>query len=627
MDKRIASLGIGVGLLVAGLLAGGVAHSAPSREGARHVQPRTYTSVPAVIATIPVGRTPIGVAVTDDDTVYVANFIDSTLSVINPGSSSRLLAEDDTIAVGIKPVSVAVSDDDTVYVANSDDSTLSVINPGSLAEDDTIPVGGGPVGVAVSNDDTVYVTNGGSDTVSVIAPGALTQSYTVAVGDYPTGVAVTHDDTVYVANSSSGWVSVINPGSQIEDDSIYTGGLLRAVVASSVTNSVYVASFQADAVEVIRNGELDDSIVVGTGPVGVAVSESGGALYVANNGAGTVSVLTGSLLAQVATVNVGDEPNAIAVNDGDGLIYVTNGNPLRAGTVSVIALNAVANLTDDTGDPVSSGRSGDSVTLEVDICGQSDCQLMDDSTVQSISFGEVPVTNWVRNAGVNSISGSVPPGSGTVEVTVLFNGGQVAGAGTFTYPSPPAPTPVYPPSAPTGVLGLAGDASAALSWSAPSSPGSFPVTTYEVTASPETGSCITAALSCTVPGLTNGTGYTFKVRALNGAGWSSWSATSERITPTAASTPALVITGTRTQGRSKPAIRVTGTATDLDPGAILRPWIRFPGQSSFAQGTARVVVDERSRFVWERMTGRKVYVYLQTEDGVTRSNRITIPAD
>lgn len=627
MDRRIASLGIGVGLLVVGLVAGGVAHSAPSREGARHVQPRTYTSVPAVIATIPVGRTPIGLAVTDDDTVYVANFIDSTLSVINPGSSSRLLVEDDTIAVGSKPVSVAVSDDDTVYVANSDDSTLSVINPGSLAEDDTIPVGGGPVGVAVSNDDTVYVTNGGSDTVSVIAPGALTQSYTVAVGDNPTGVAAMSDDTVYVANSSSGWVSVINPGSQIEDDSIYTGGLLRAVAASSITNSVYVASFQADAVEVIRNGELGDSIAVGTGPLGVAVSESGGALYVANNGADTVSVLTGSPLTSVAAVSVGDAPNAIAVNDGDGLIYVTNENPGRTGTVSVIALNAGANLTDDTGDPVSSGRSGDSVTLEVDVCGHSDCQLMDDSTVQSIAFGEVSVTNWVRNTGVNSYSGLVPPGSGTVDVTVLFNGGQVASAGTFTYPSPPAPPPVYPPSAPTGVLGLAGDASAAISWSAPSSPGSFPVSSYEATASPGGQSCVSTALTCSVSGLTNGTAYTFTVRALNGAGWGPWSAASASVVPTAAPIPGLVISGERMQVKGKPGIRVTGEATDLAPGTVLRPWIRFPGQSSFAQGTARVVVDERSRVVWERMTGRKVYVYLQTEDGVTRSNRITIPAD
>ena len=138
---------------------------------------------------------------------------------------------------------------------------------------------------------------------------------------------------------------------------------------------------------------------------------------------------------------------------------------------------------------------------------------------------------------------------------------------------------------------------------------------------------MSTTLTCSVSGPTNGTAYTFNVRALNGVGWGPWTAASASVVPTAAPIPGLVISGGRMQVKGKPGIRVTGEATDLAPGTVLRPWIRFPGQSSFAQGTARVVVGERSRVVWERMTGRNVYVYLQTEDGVTRSNRITIPAD
>jgi YVTN family beta-propeller protein len=626
MRLRMTALTIGVGTLSAGLLMAG------SAQGAPFGSPVTTTdlqiaavpgTVPAVIATIPVGEGPIGVAISQDDTVYVANLWDNTVSVINPGS----LVEDDTIAVGLRPISVAVSNDGTVYVTASGDDAVSVINPGSLVEDDTIAVGDNPVGIAVSNDDTVYVTNNDDSTVSVINPGSLVEDDTIAVGLDPAGIAVTGDDTVYVANSSSGWVSVINPGSQIEDDSIYTGGLLRAVAVGG-SNSVYVASYYKAALEVIRDGELDDSIAVGMNPVGVAADEFG-RVFTANSTVGTVSVLTGDPLTQMAAVNVDDSPNGIAVNESTGLVYVTNENPGSTGTVSVIDLFVTPGLVDDTGGPVSSGQAGDAVTLDLSTSCAGDCLLVDDSTVQVISFDGVPVTDWERDLGVNSWSGPVPPGSGTVDVTVLFNGGQVASAGTFTYPAlppPPTPTPVNPPSVPTNVIGTAGDHSAALTWKAPTSTGSFPVTTYEVNSSPAASSCITSTLSCTVTGLTNDTAYTFSVRALNGAGWSPWSTPSEVVTPTAAPTPTLVIAGTRQDVRSKPGIRIIGTSTHLAAGTILRPWIRFPGQASFTQGTAQILVDTNGDFTWGRTTGKKTYVYLATPDDTLRSNRVTIPA-
>lgn len=619
MRLRLAVLTIGVGALSAGLVMAGSAQGAPFSSPVSATDLRIASVpriVPAVIATILVGRGPIGVAVSSDDTVYVANLDDSTVSVVNPPSMGRLLTEDDTIVVGSRPISVAVSEDDTVYVTASGANALSVINPGSLVEDDTIPVGINPVGVAVSNDDTVYVTDGGSDTVSVIAPGALTRSYAVVVGDYPTGIAVTADDTVYVANSNSGWISIINPGSQIEDDSIHTGGLLRGV-AAGIGGSVYVANYFSAAVEVIQGAELDDSIAVGLNPVGVAVSE-GGTLYAANSTVDTLSILSLSSPTQVTAVEVGDKPNAIAVSEATGLVYVTNENPGSTGTVSVID-QASPSLVDGT------GAIGEFNTLEIDGANYPNDPLMDDSTVELISFDGVPVTDWARDSGVNSWSGPVPPGSGTVEVTVLFNGGQVASAGTFTYPATPPPTSVNPPSAPTSVIGMPGDHSAALTWTAPASPGSFPVTSYEVNSSPAGGSCLTSTLSCTVAGLNNEMAYTFSVRALNGAGWSQWSTPSAVVTPTAPASPSLVISGTRQNVRNKSGIRITGTATELGDGVVLRPWIRFPGQT-YAEGTARILVDTAGGFAWQRSTAKKSYVYVATPDGTLRSNRVTIPA-
>ena len=201
--------------------------------------------------------------------------------------------------------------------------------------------------------------------------------------------------------------------------------------------------------------------------------------------------------------------------------------------------------------------------------------------------------------------------------------------GTPVTPQPP-PTPPGPvettPGAPRAVAAAAGNASASIVWSAPESPGSFPISTYEATASPGGDTCLVTELTCTITGLTNATDYTFTVRALNGAGWGPWSTPSATVTPTAPATPTLVITGTRGQVRGKPGILITGTSTAMGPGAILRPWLRFPGQTTYTEGTAQILIDTNGTFTWQRTTGKKTYLYLTTPDTTLRSNRIIIPA-
>ena len=88
------------------------------------------------------------------------------------------------------------------------------------------------------------------------------------------------------------------------------------------------------------------------------------------------------------------------------------------------------------------------------------------------------------------------------------------------------------PSAPSGVSGVAGNTQVEVSWTAPTSDGGSAITGYTVTSSPDGATCSTAGeLSCTVPGLTNGTPYTFTVTATNVAGVSPSSAPSPEVTP------------------------------------------------------------------------------------------------
>ena len=98
---------------------------------------------------------------------------------------------------------------------------------------------------------------------------------------------------------------------------------------------------------------------------------------------------------------------------------------------------------------------------------------------------------------------------------------------------PPPPPPVAPPTPPTNVTAAPADRSAVVSWAAPASVGSFPVSTYKAMASPGGQSClvVSPALTCTVTGLANGTPYTFTVQALSGGGWSPSSDPSNVVWP------------------------------------------------------------------------------------------------
>jgi len=579
------------------------------------------TSTLAVISTIGVGDAPEGVAVNDaDDTVYVTNSGSGYVSVIN----GRTATEDDTITVGGFPVGVAVDQgDDTVYVTNSDDSTVSVINGRSLDDSDTIPVGGSPRGVAVNEgDDTVYVTNFFSNNVSVINGRTRTVADTIPVGSGPRGVAVDQgDDTVYVTNQGGNSVSVINGRTRTVAGTFTVGSAPsapRGVAVNQGNDTVYVTNFFSGTVSVINGTTAteDDTIPVGTSPNGVAVDQGNDTVYVTNSTSGTVSVINGRTRTVDDTITVGDSPFGVAV-DGSGanagLVYVANRG---ADTVSVIA-RVSASLGS------ISASAGSTVTVTLDV-PQVDYDV-DDSTVTSVSFGGTPATGLTPVAG-DAWTLTVPAGSGTVPVTVTFKGGLTASAGSFTYASSPTPNPPTPASAPVDVTATAGDASAALTWQAPTSSGSFPVTSYQAVVSPGGQSCLVSmpTLSCTISGLTNSTTYTATVRALNGAGWGPYSTASTAFTPQSPVVPTITITGTRTQVRGKPGVAVTGTTTGFGMGAILRPWIRFPGQTSYTQGTASILVDDQGDLTWNRRTRKTIYISIRTEDATVKSNRLIL---
>lgn len=127
-----------------------------------------------------------------------------------------------------------------------------------------------------------------------------------------------------------------------------------------------------------------------------------------------------------------------------------------------------------------------------------------------------------------------------------------------------------------------------------------------------------AASVAFIAGSTAGTG-----RVTASAGGVTATATITVIQP---ETKSITITGSRTTVSGKPGITVDGVTTDLKEGSTVKPFIRFPGETTFVEGTARPVVTNGS-FTWQRKTGKKTYVYFTSSDGKVQSNRVIIPAN
>ena len=135
------------------------------------------------------------------------------------------------------------------------------------------------------------------------------------------------------------------------------------------------------------------------------------------------------------------------------------------------------------------------------------------------NYNQVGVGAWAASGPWSDGSGG--PWTGVIMYVEIFVNG-----------------PLPAPATPVNVSASPADRAAAVSWSPPS-PGSPSINSYVVTPSANgvAGAPITygnASTTVTVPGLTNGTSYTFTVAASNGGGTSPPSASSNAVVPNAA---------------------------------------------------------------------------------------------
>ncbi len=176
------------------------------------------------------------------------------------------------------------------------------------------------------------------------------------------------------------------------------------------------------------------------------------------------------------------------------------------------------------------------------------------------SAGGSPITGYTVTSYPGGLTRTVAATARTATLTGLTNGTYYAfrvvatnAVGTsLASTSTLRVRPQGPPAAPVGASATTGDGTATITWATPPSNGGSPITGYTVTSYPGglTRTVAATARTATLTGLTNGTGYTFRVTATNALGTSPASAPTTRVVPTGRPTAPLNPTATAGDARA-----------------------------------------------------------------------------
>lgn len=195
---------------------------------------------------IAVGHRPY-TAIADSTQLYVSNWGDSTISVID---LTRSPAGATTLFVGPHPSALALRDGD-LFVALAGSNGVARVNLRSgrvieqltVALDPRAPVGSDPNALAFSPDGrTLYVAMAGNNAVAVVHVGARSMRLAglIPAGWYPTAVATSSDGrTLYIANGKGGGSGANPDGTYIGD--VITGSVSIVPVPDSATLASYTA--------------------------------------------------------------------------------------------------------------------------------------------------------------------------------------------------------------------------------------------------------------------------------------------------------------------------------------------------------------------------------------------------
>ena len=365
------------------------------------------------------------------------------------------------------------------------------------------------------------------------APGDASVTFTVTFNKPVTNIS-TDDFTLVGTGTASGTISSVSAS---------TGSSVNVNV-SGITGT--------GTIKINLNGSTNIADSVGNGPP--ASFNSGGTHTVA------VPVAPGAPTGATATAGNAQASITFAAPASNGGSAISTYTAVASGgggqtgscpgpaacTITVPGLTNGISYSFNVSATNSAGLTGPAATSN-NVTPQS-TQTISFTPAASYNFGTTPTLTATSSAGgsypVSFTSSTMGVCTITSTGTLTFvtagsctiNANQAGDAATSAAPqvSQTFNVNAVAPGAPTIGTATAGNAQATVSFTAPASTGGAAVT-YTATSSPGSFTA-TGSSPITVPGLINGTAYTFSVTAANSAGPGSPSAASNAVTPRASQT-------------------------------------------------------------------------------------------
>lgn len=336
------------------------------------------TATNSVVATVPVGTNPEGVAVTPDGGfVYVGNQGSGSISVIATATNAVVA----TIAVGGMPLLVAITPDGAhVYVASQVSNTVSVIATATNTVVATIPVSSAPTGLAIAPDGAHAYVSVPPGAVAVIATATNTVVASIPLQE-AFGLAVTPDGAfLYAARfceppCGAGSVTVVATATNSVVADVGVGVNPYRVAITPDGAFAYVTNIGSVSVIATATHSVVATIPAGIVPLGVGITPDGAFVYVADAFSNAVAVISHATLTVVTSVAVGSAPRGVAltpaaaitplaidIKPGDGLNSI---NSMSHGTIPVALMSSaqIAVLADVDLTALTFGRTGSEPSL------------------------------------------------------------------------------------------------------------------------------------------------------------------------------------------------------------------------------------------------------------------------
>jgi hypothetical protein len=461
------------------------------------------TAIPGVATSSPLGN-PQQIVADAAGNVYIADFANyqvekvttgGTLSVVAGNGSSGTLTAGVATSTSIRPRAVAVDGSGNVYIFDLDHYQVVKVTPGGTL---SIIAGTGSYGTPT--------------------PGAVATS--TPLGSL-LGIAVDSSGNVYLTDSNHYVVERINA----------SGGTLSIIAGVMDSAGTPTAGPAA-------------SSQLSSGPRQLAI-DADDSLYIADTngrrvekittpaGSGTLSIIAGTgafglPTAGTATASTMRSPYGVAVDSSDN-VFIADFNSWRVLKIAALVTTAPSA---PTGLSAAAGNASALLSFGVPASNGG-------ATISGYEYTSDAGATWhlLATSGGGPLTGRVTGLSNGTSYTFGVRAVNSVGSGASS--SPASATPVGVPSAPTSLSAASGDASAALSFLAPGSTGGNPINGYRYSsdAGLSWNSLVVSGsdpVTGTVSGLTNGTSYTFVLRAENGVGAG---LVSGSVTVTPATTP------------------------------------------------------------------------------------------